>query len=197
MYPMLTFSIDGSSQFLGVFSDLTAVTTIPKELITPPKEATHYVHYTTGSVAAIAALETLNGGTSLASAIVVAKVVLSGAPGTSNEVGILFLRDISGIFQAETLTGGTSTGTAVIAQAPIRMKFAGMHAKRFLGIVETATLGWSVDGTIPTVSGGTNNCLVAFAGSTLTVDVDDNIDNLKMINATASSGTKVRFTLFW
>jgi len=59
--------------------------------------------------------ETVTGGTSLATAVVVDISAITGTWAGNNAAGTLYLKTVSGTFQAETITGGTSGTTATIA----------------------------------------------------------------------------------
>ena len=197
MFPRLIYSITGNPQFFGQWTDLTTVQTIPSILLEPPKEATHYVYYTSGDVAAILVNETLTGGTSAKTAIMVAKATFGGTVGGHNAFGILLLRAPSGTFVAETLTGGTSSGTVVIANALIPLKFKGIKARAFLGIVSTAAVNWTIDGTLPTVSGGTNVGMPTGSGVAINIGEPDALQQFQVINGTASNSATLQWTLFF
>lgn len=66
--------------------------------------------------AAFAAGETVTGGTSGATGVVVSVKVDSGDWGTNDAAGTLYLKTLSGTFQAETITGATGSATAAGAQ---------------------------------------------------------------------------------
>lgn len=194
---MIVFSLNGECGISGIWSAITASKSFNTNLIDIKNEATHYVRYTTGGTAALQIGETLTGGTSAATAYLVGQAVENGTAG-SGDSGVLFLRIISGTPTAsgETWTGGTSTGTAVAAQAPITILTHG-KPKSSLITVETASINFTLDGTTPTATAGTNYGHTVSAGQNFTITGWNNIRNFKCINAVASNGAIVKYSLFF
>lgn len=71
----------------------------------------------TAGTAAFVAGEVVTGGTSGATGVVVAVVVDSGTWGTSDAAGNLYLRTLSGTFQAEALTSASGAATSAGVQS--------------------------------------------------------------------------------
>lgn len=160
---MLVFAHDGTALFEGTWTAITAAKSFDSALLNLPKDATHWVRYTTGATAALSLGETLNGGTSRKTCVLVAKATEVGTAGSS-DTGILFVRDPSGTFQAETLTGGTSTGTVAIIQDLIVLNKARPNPKTLLITAESFALSVTLTGVTPTVAAGTNHGVTIPAG---------------------------------
>lgn len=196
---MQVFAHDGKVVFEGLWSAMTASKSFDSTLLSPPKEATHWVRYTTGATAALSIGEKLTGGTSTKTAILVAKATEVGTAGTS-DTGILFLKDLSGTFTAtgETLTGGTSTGTVLTAQAPISLPLPmPCHPKALLVTVEVASVHVTLSGTTPTATAGTNHGTTLTAGQSWVIRGIDNIRNFKVINETNANGALLKYALYF
>jgi hypothetical protein len=193
---MIVFAHDGSPGISGTWTGITASKSFDPLLTTLPLDATHYVRYSTGGTAALKVGELLTGGTSTKTCRLVAQAVEVGTAGSS-DVGILFINAKSGTFQGETLTGGSSTGTVVIAQDFLPLIMPGASPKTCLLSVESASLNISLDGTLPTVAAGTNNGHVVVANGSYVIRGIIGIKNFKCINSVASSGTILKYTLFY
>jgi hypothetical protein len=185
----------GQAQFSGMISTMTSAKSIDNCLLKAHFNATHYVHYNTGATAALLEGEKVTGGTSGATARIAEIYVINGTAG-SGDVGILLLRDISGTFAAETLTGSSSTGTCAIVQAPIEM-ISYAPPKTMLITVETASVNITMDGTIPTATAGTNLGHTIASGQSMIIYGIDNIRKFKSINSVDSSGSIIKFTLYF
>jgi len=194
---MLVFPVNGECGFSGIWTLITASRSFKKNVLNPPTDATTYVRYTTGGTAALKIGETLSGGTSSATAKLIGQDVETGTAGSS-DTGILFLRVLTGTPTAagETWTGGTSTGTVATAQAPIALKFY-TPPKSALFTIEAAAINFTQDGTTPTVTAGTNFGHQAANGQSFVITGQDNLNNFKCINAVASSGAIVKYSLFF
>ena len=190
------FAHDGNCIFEGLWTSITAAKGFDSTLLSIPNDATHWVRYTTGATAALSVGETLTGGTSSKTCVLVAQAVEVGTAGSS-DTGIIFVKSPSGAFQAETLTGGTSTGTVVIAQDLIGLNKVHQHPKAVLLAAEVASLNTTVSGTIPTTTAGTNHGITMDAGQTRVIRGIQNIRNFKCINAIASSGAKLKYELYY
>lgn len=195
---MEVFSSRGEAGISGVWSGITSARSFSKNVLMPPEEASHYVRYTTGATAALRQGEVLTGGTSGATLMLVAQAVENGTAG-SGDSGFLFVRVLSGTPTAagETWTG-VSTGTVVAEQAPIAVKFRS-SPKSVLITVESATSNVTLDGTTPTVQGGTNSGHTLQVGTAQPYFYDgyNTLRNLKAINAVASNGSLIKYTLFY
>ena len=193
---MIVFAHDGNCVFEGIWTAITAARGFNASLLSIPKDATHWVRYTTGATAALIVGEKLTGGTSGKTCILVAQAVENGTAG-SGDSGILFVKTISGIFQAETLTGGASTGTVAIAQDFIVLNPGVVHPKALLVTVETASIHTTVSGTTPTATAGTNHGVNMDAGQSRVVRGVNNIRNFKAINAVAANGAILKYELYF
>jgi hypothetical protein len=193
---MLSFLHDGEVGFSGIWTAITAARGFDAALLDVPQDATHYVRYTTGATAALTLNEVLTGGTSSATCRLVAQAVENGTAGSSDS-GILFVKEVSGTFEAETLTGGVSTGTVAIAEALIPLRVRGLKPKVALITIESFAVNFTLDGTTPTVTAGTNYGHTMIAGQNYAVRGLQNIRNFKAINAVASSGAIIKYSLFF
>jgi len=182
----------GVAQFSGTILTMTDYKSIDSSLYKVPGRATHWVPYSTGGTAAIVNGEKLTGGTSTHTCRLEKVIATNGTPG-SGDSGIILVRDISGVFQAETLTG-TSTGTVVIAQALIPIK-SWNPPKTMLITVETASVNITMDGAIPTHTGGTNSGITLTSGQSLLIYGVNNIANFKVIDSVDSSGAIVKYVI--
>jgi hypothetical protein len=187
---------DGRPVFEGTWTAITAAKGFDTNLLNVPKDATHWVRYTTGGTAALAVGETLTGGTSSATAVLVAQAVEVGTAGSS-DTGILFLKSVSGTFEAETLTGGTSTGTVAIIQAPIAIPHGIVHPKAALIAAESFALNVTISGTTPTVTAGTNHGITIAAANNWRITGINALKQFKCINAVNASGAVCKYILYF
>lgn len=195
---MLVFPIVGECVLSGIWTTITASRGFDASILNPPRDATHYIRYTTGATAALQVGELLTGGTSTKTAYLLAQAVENGTAG-SGDSGILFLRltsDASAYTAAgETFTGGVSTGTVATAQQPIPlMKYS--TPKGALITVETAAINFTIDGTKPTATAGTNFGCQIGSGQSYVIAGWNNIRNFKCINSVNASGAIVKYQLF-
>lgn len=192
----IIFAHDGEAVFDGVLTTLTSAKGFDSLLLNPPKDATHWVRYTTGGTAALKLQEQLSGGTSHSTCRLVGQIVENGTAGSSDS-GIIFVNQVSAAFTStgETLTGGTSTGTVAIAQNFIKI-LSKAPAKAALITVETAAIKFSLSGSAPTATAGTSYIHQMDAGQSYVIRGWQNIKNAKFINAVASNGAIVKYTLF-
>lgn len=201
---MQNFQHDGNVVIEGLWTAITAAKSFDTALLNlpigggPGKDATHWVRYTTGGTAALAVGETLTGGTSTETCILVAQAVEIGTAGSS-DTGIIFVKKISGTMTAtgETLTGGTSTGTVVTAQAPIEILAPSPNPKAVLVTAEAFALYITLSGLTPTVAAGTNHGIPLAAGASWLIRGKNNVKNFKCINAVNTSGAKMHYQLFY
>ena len=193
---MLMFSHDGEAGFTGTLTMGDTAVGFNALLLKVPLDATHWVRYTTGATAALQIGETLTGGTSNATATLVAQAVESGTAGSS-DTGILFVRQVSGVFQGETLTGGTSTGTVAIAEALIPNIAAGLSPKMALISVETYSMRWTIDGTNPTLTAGTSFGHLTVSGAGIEVRGYGNVRNFKCVNAVSGENSVIKYSLLY
>lgn len=187
---------DGRPVFDGTWTSITAAKGFDANLLNVPRDATHWVRYTTGGTAALVPGETLEGGTSGSTCVLVAQAVEVGSAGSS-DVGIIFVKAPSGAFQAETLTGGTSTGTVAIIQDLIAIPHGIVHPKAALIAVETASMNMSITGTTPTLTAGTNHGITVTAGNNWRITGINAIKQFKAINAANASGSILKYCLYY
>jgi hypothetical protein len=193
---MQIYDYDGNATFDGVWTTITASKSFNSNLLYIPKDATHWVRYTTGAVAAISNGERLTGGTSAKTCTLVAVVSEIGTAG-DGDTGILLVKNPSGAFQAETLTGGTSTGTVAIIQDFIELRPGLVSPKAMLITAESATLAVTLTGTTPTVAGGSNHGVSMAAGTSWHIRGINNIKNFKAINSVNANGSVMKYILFF
>jgi len=192
---MLSFQHDGECGFEGIWTGITSAKGFDATLLDVPKNASHWVRYTTGATAALALNETLSGGTSLKTCTLIAKATENGTAG-STDSGIIFVAGCSGAFQAETLTGGSSTGTVAILQDFIPI-LTWTPPKAALITVETAAIKFALSGLLATATSGANYIHQMDAGQSYVIRGYHNIKKFKCINAVASNGAIVKYSLFY
>lgn len=192
---MTVFAHDGEAQFEGVWTTITSAKCFDPVLLDIPKEATHWVRYTTGATAALRLNEVLTGGTSHSTCRLVGKATETGTAGT-DDTGILLVNSISGAFEAETLTGGVSSGTVAIIQDFIPL-ITIVQPKAALITVKTASLQFTLSGLTPTVTTGTNHGHQMDAGQSYVIRGYHNIRKFKCINATNANGSIMEYSLFF
>ena len=189
------FAHDGEAQFDGVWTTITAAKGFDPVLLDIPKEATHWVRYTTGATAALRLNEVLTGGTSHSTCRLVGKATETGTAGT-NDTGILLVNSVVGAFQAETLTGGVSTGTVAIIQDFIPL-ITTVQPKAALITVKTAAIQFTLSGVTPTVIAGTNHGHQMDADQSYVIRGYHNIRKFKCINAVNANGAILEYSLFF
>lgn len=192
---MQIFAHDGEAQFDGVWTTITAAKGFDSALLDIPKEATHWVRYTTGATAALRLNEVLTGGTSHSTCRLVGKATETGTAGSS-DTGILLVNSVVGTFQAETLTGTVSTGTVAIIQDLIPL-ITSVQPKAALITVKTAAIQFTLSGVTPTVTGGTNHGHQMDAGQSYVIRGYNNIRKFKCINAVNANGAIVEYSLLF
>jgi hypothetical protein len=189
------FAHDGEAQFDGVWTTITAAKGFDPVLLDIPKEATHWVRYTTGATAALRLNEVLTGGTSHSTCRLVGKATETGTAGSS-DTGILLVNSISGAFQAETLTGGVSSGTVAIIQDFIPL-ITIVQPKAALITVKSFPINFTLSGVTPTVTAGTNHGHQMDAGQSYVIRGYSNIRKFRCINAVNANGAIVEYSLFF
>lgn len=190
------FAHDGECGFSGIWIEITSAKGFDGVLLDVPSNAQKYARFTGGATAVISAGETITGGTSSKTAIIVGVAAENGAIGDSDAEGIIMVTGTSGAFQAETITS-SGTGTVAIAQDFISNKVAGLKPKAALITVETAPIKFTLDGTNPTATAGTNFGHQMDAGQSYVVRGWSNIRKFRCINAVASNGAIVKYSLFY
>ena len=191
------FQHDGQAIITGVWTAITAAKGFDPVLLNIPKEATHFVRYTTGATAALKLNETLTGGTSSATCKLIAQAVEVGTAG-SGDTGVIFVSQISGVptVTGETWTGAVSTGTVATIQSPIVLQAFGMP-KAALIAIQTAAVNLTIGGVLPTTTAAQNYGIQLDAGQSMSLRGIPNIRTFKCINAVASNGAIVKYELYW
>jgi hypothetical protein len=192
----IVFQHDGNAVFEGVWTAITAAKSFDATLLDVPRNATHWVRYTTGATAALVVGETVHGATSSATARLTAKATEVGTAGTS-DTGILFLDSLTGTWAAETVHAAVSNGTVVIAQAPIKLERQNPNPKTLLISVETASIHVSLGGTLVTATAGTNHGITLTAGQSWVIRGKQNIRNFQCINEVNANGAVLKYTLYY
>ena len=194
---MLAYTVDGECGFSGIFTNITSPIGFSPAFFNINKETTHYVRYTSGLISALKRDELLTGGTSNTHALLTDQSVENGTAG-SGDSGILLLKLFPGTPSGigETWTGGTSGGTVVTAQAPIPV-LSYDKPRAALITVETAEINFTLDGTNPTLSAGTNYGCKLYSGQSYVVSGWHNIRRFRFINSVAGNGAVVKYQLFF
>jgi hypothetical protein len=194
---MQIYDYDGNATFNGVWTTITSARSFASALLTVPMGATHWVRYTTGATAALAVGEQIEGETSSATATLVGQAIDQGTAG-DGDLGIVFVKDVSGAFVAETIHGNTTNGHVGIIQAPIALRSQLTHPKAVLISVDTgsASLTIAIDGTTPTVSAGTNNGIIVTAGQNWVIRGHNNLRNFKAINTANGNNSIMKYIMY-
>ena len=192
---MLTFAHDGETGFEGIWTGITSAKGFDATMLDVPKNASHWVRYTTGATAALGLNDILTGGTSAKKCTLIAKATENGTAG-STDSGIIFVNGITGAFQAETLTGAPSTGTVAILQDFLPI-LSYSPPKAALITVETDAIKFSLSGILPTATSGANYIHHMDAGQSYVIRGYHNIKKFKCINAVASNGAIIKYSLYF
>ena len=129
-------------------------------------------------------------------AIVVDVVLENGTFAGGTAEGILLLNQVRGTFASGNISVTALNGNiGTIAEAPSEI---GMRTppKAALITVETAAIKFTTDGTLPTATSGTNYGHQMDAGQSYVIRGYKNIRKFKCINAVASNGAILKYTLF-
>jgi hypothetical protein len=193
---MMVFAHDGTCIFTGKWSTITAAKNFDSNLLNIPREATHWVNYNTGAVAALSVGEVLEGGTSGFFCTVVAQAVENGTAGAGDS-GILFVKTVTGTFVAETLTGATSTGTVAIGQNFIALPKSSPHPKTVLLTVETAAVNCAVGETTAATTALLDYGVYMGSGTSRVVRGVGNVRTVSIINSVHENGAVVKYELYY
>jgi hypothetical protein len=198
---MIVYPLNGECGFSGRWGNITNITTITQFdplLLTIPQTATHYVKFTAGTTAQLVQGETITGGTSTATAVVVGVAVEGGTIGATTQYGILFMQIPKGTPTAagETWTGSKASGTVVTVQAPMPIRTYSAPVAALI-TCEVASAAFTLDGTSPTLTAGTSDGHTITSGQSYVVAGFNNIKNFKIINAAAANGTVIKYSLFY
>ena len=96
------------------------------------------------------------------------------------------------------LVNGTDVSAATnIGQLfdPTSGPYSGLQVRSCLITVETAAINFTIDGSTPTVTTGTNVGHQLTAGQSYVISGEGNVRNFRCINAVAGSGAIVKFTM--
>lgn len=130
-------------------------------------------------------------------AIVVGVVLENGSVAGGDAEGVYFLRQVNGTFTAGALTNGAqNTDYATFAEGPLAV-VPRTRPKAALITVEDFGLNFTLDGTIPTVTAGTNAGHTMAAGTSYVVRGYSNIKKFQCINAVNASGAIAKYSLFY
>ena len=130
-------------------------------------------------------------------AIVVGDALENGTWGAGSAEGVLFLREVNGTFTAGAITtGAQNTDYGTFAEAPIGI-MPRTQPKAALITVEDYGLNFTLDGTTPTVTAGTNAGHTMAAGQSYVVRGYHNIKKFQCINAVNASGAIAKYSLFF
>jgi hypothetical protein len=192
------FAHDGEVGFSGIWTGITAAKSFDDYLINPARlhdaGVTHVFRYSTGATAALTQGETLTGGTSTSSTCVLVYQIVENGTAGSGDSGWLFVNKVSGNFVAEALDG--ASGTVAIYQNCRRIVPAS-PAKAALITVETASIRFSLSGHIAGTAAGSNIGHNMDAGQSYVVRGWDNIKKFSAINAVASNGAVIKYSLMF
>ena len=193
------FAYDGEAGFCGTWSAMTAARGFDKALLNIPQDATHWIRYTGGASAALRVGELLTGNASLKNCRLLAQAIENGVASGSSDAGIILVNSVSGAFLGDTtLTGGTTGGTVTINAAqefiPLLVRTA---PKAALIVAEGFAINFTLCGSVPTVTAGTNYGTTISAGQSYVIRGFNNIRKFSCINSVASSGALLKTTLFY
>jgi hypothetical protein len=192
---MFTRTLQGVAQFSGTWDTITSARSFDPDLLTIPANSAYWTRFITGSVANLTEGESLSGGTSSSTVRLLKQIIEQGAAGATTGAGILLLTNTkSAAFSGEVLTGAVSSGTVVIPGDLLPINFPGMSISTILIEVEAASINFTIDGTTPTVTAGTNQGMTLTAGTFYTID-QEHLRSFKCINAVNASGAKVKYSL--
>lgn len=98
----------------------------------------------------------------------------------------------------ETITpGNTATKLTVAKYAPTTGEFANKKAVKALITVKSNAIHWTLDGTTPTQSGGTNIGMYTGSGQSIEIDGNRDISRFICIDETAGAASTIRVTYFF
>ena len=193
------FAYDGEAGFCGTWSAMTAARGFDKALLDINQLATHWIRYTGGATAALRLNEKLTGNASASTCRLLAQAIENGVASGSSDAGIIFVNAVSAAFLGDvTLTGALTGGTITINAAqefiPILPR---TQPKAALIVAEGFAVNFTLCGSVPTVSAGTNYGTTISAGQSYVIRGYNNIRRFSCINSVASSGALLKTTLFY
>jgi len=197
--PVIMFPFDGEAGIEGKWITMTAarsLNTVCGPLLHLPAEATHWVHYTSGS-SSLDQKWIWGATTTTVKAFVLAQTVENGTLGGGDAEGTLLLNQLSGDLTGENvkLLGGSDDAT--IGENPVLLRFPGCQARAMYITVEVATLQVSISGAIPTVTSGTNIGFNLAAAQNMTLRGISMLKAFKAINAVNASGSIMKYALLY
>lgn len=154
------------------------------------------IAYTGAGTVVMAVGNTITGATSAATAIIAARTIETGTDGAGTAAGVLYLTNQTGTFEAENLNIGTDLNVATIAEDSAKVS-KGLSAKAMLVTVESYSANITIDGTVPTQTGGTNRGHALIVGTMYMIENPNAVRAFKCIDATASSASTVKITCFF
>ena len=193
------FAYDGEAGFCSTWSAITAARGFDKALLDINPSATHWIRYTGGATAALRLNEQLTGNASLKTCRLLAQAIENGVASGSSDAGIILVNAVSGAFLGDTtLTGGITGGTITINAAqefiPILPR---TQPKAALIVAEGFAVNFTLCGSVPTVTAGTNYGITLSAGQSYVIRGFNNIRRFSCINSVASSGALLKIQLFY
>ena len=195
--PVIIFPTDGQAVIEGIWTTITAARAFDARILNIDPKTTHWVHYTGGGTQDMNQ-KPIAGATSAATAFCLAQIVEQGTIGAGTASGCLLLNNVSGTFVAEKLytVGGTGADDCDIADTVLPVRAVG-QARAVYITVEVATMTFTVTGTIPTVSGGTNLGFQMTAGQNLTLRGITMLKAFQAINTVNANGTIMKYALLF
>ena len=195
---MIVYSLDGDAGISGKFSTITAAKGFDANVLEVPKDATHFVPFTSGGTAAIGVGQKVVGATSTSStAYVVAVTLDEGSWGAGTGAGILWFNRVVGTFTAENLDIGADGDVCTIASALYTCDFSGLQAKSALVSCEAFTINYNVSKITPTVAAGTSYGHLLAVGASVVIKGIQALRNFQCINAVNGSGSIVKYSIFY
>lgn len=184
----------GLEQILGT---LTSAKGFPADSLLIPAKAEYHIEFSSGGTTEIVEGNKITGATSGATAYVEGVSLYSGTWAGGDAAGILFLKDVSGTFQAENLNVGAGSNLATIPGAPRACTYAGRKPVAAFIMAKTASVTFTLSGAVPTLAAGTDIGIPLPTNSYYMVEGFDNVKNFQAINTVNASGGVLRTILFY
>ena len=184
----------GIEQILGT---LTSAKGFPADSLLIPSDAEYQIEFSSGGTTEIVEGNKIVGATSSATAYVCGISLYMGTWAGGDASGILFLRDVSGTFQAENLNVGAGSNLATIPGAPRECKYAGMKPVSAFIMAKTAAVNFTLSGAVPTLAAGTDIGIYLAENISYLIQGFDNVKNFQAINTVNGSGGVLRTILFY
>lgn len=172
---------------------------LDSDTIKPPGERS--LRYSSGGVGTIAVGDVITGATGGTTATVAGVVLETGTFGAGTGQGVLYIDDQVGDFEAENLnlTGATTqANVATIAEDSVDISiFKDKHAQMALVTCEAQSAMFTLDGTIPTETGGTRVGHQLPAAQSIILETPDEIKNFQCVDFTAQSACYIKVTCYF